>query len=81
MTNTDPKDVVAMRALDVITSASRSNFNNNRRAYESGDVTRHTSSRVTIPWRRYFALVEALEAAYPGVVERTFDLIDEQKGS
>jgi hypothetical protein len=64
VTGLTPEQILAARVIDVALSVTPARV---RRA-QAGNPD---SSSVGIPWRRFLELLEALEAAYPGALERT----------
>lgn len=76
MSDLSDDQLAIARAIDLLTTVSPANFENNRKLWErrkAGEDIYFTSSRVTIPWSAYFELVDAIEVAYPGAIKQVMD--------
>lgn len=69
-----PERLLAAKAIDVLTSLSDKSLRDLRRP--AGDP-RGEGERSYIPRRRLRKLAEALDAAYPGALDRTIEAIKE----
>lgn len=73
---------IDIAACELVVSTSESNFKKNRAAWErrKAGAPGHlfTSGSVSLSWARFFELADALEAEYPGWIDRTFAVLAER---
>jgi hypothetical protein len=64
-----PDELVASRAIECIVVVKRRRL---RRAQQG----KQDSAFVGVPWSHLIELVDAIEQAYPGWIDRTYDVVE-----